>query len=648
MKYLKRKSILLSLLLLLVLAVSGIVLMTNMFDTPLLFSEKGAAWIYIDRPFVMEAQREGERISYRTSFSVEQPTLSATLTIRAFGVPDVYIDGRRILPSSSIPARWKNTRTFDLSGVITPGRHELYIRVFNKNGPAVLLAASAPLNLFTGPRWEASYDELLWTKAVPVDKKKDPELAGYFDSTGKAFLSLLPFYALLFLAVFFLSRSAPSPGYWRQKIGSTIITPSGVRWMLLVFWTILAINNILKLPLSVGMDIQEHYEYIEYVANTGRIPLAPQGWQMFQSPLYYILSAFLWQFSPLTRWFEMNTSMQLLRIIPLLCGLAQVELAYRAARAVFPLRRDLQIWTTIIGGLLPMNLYISQVVSNEPLLGLFSAGAVVIGFHLLAYEREAIPARYFIFLGAALGLALLTKATAVLLVPPAVMLIVYVLYKRRQPFRDIISRVLLVGGIVFVIAGWYYVRNWIELGRPFVGGWESTAWWQDPGYRTVSDFFTFGRSLYAPIYSAVQGFWDSLYATLWLDGGLSGIGEYRYRPPWNYQFMLSGALLALLPTAGLLMGSLTAIRRSSDQDLRAQVFSVLCMAIYGAALLYLYLTVPIWSTAKATYTLGLAPCYAIVCVTGLDVLSKNALLRSIINAGLACWAVAAYCSYFIL
>jgi 4-amino-4-deoxy-L-arabinose transferase-like glycosyltransferase len=344
----------------------------------------------------------------------------------------------------------------------------------------------------------------------------------------------------------------------------------------------------------------------------------------------------------------MTVAMQLLRIIPLLCGIAQVELAYRSARVVFPLRRDLQIWTTIIGGLLPMNLYVSQVVSNEPLLGLFSAGVVVIGFHLLASEREVIPTRYFAFLGMVLGLALLTKATAVLLVPLAVLLIVSVQYRRRQPLRTIISRLLLVGGIIFIISGWYYLRNWIELGKPFVGGWESTAWWQDPGYRTVPDFFTFGRSLYAPVYSAVQGFWDSLYSTLWLDGGLSGIREYQYRPPWNYQFMLSGALLALVPTTGLLVGALTTIRRSSDQGLRPQFFSVLCMAVYGAALLYLYLTVPIWSTAKATYTLGLAPCYAVVCVMGLDVLSKNDLLRSMTNACLACWAVAAYCSYFVL
>lgn len=648
MIFLKKKSILVGLSLLLVLVVSGAFLIANALDTPLLFSEKGATWIYINSPFVMEAQREGERISYRKSFSIEQPPLPATLTIRVLGEPDVYIDGKRLLPLTSIPARWKKTQIFDLSGILAPGRHELFIRVLNKNGPAVLLAVSSDLKLFSGPGWEASYDELLWTEAVPADTKKNPELAEHFDSSGKAFLSLLPLYVPLFLAVFFLSLGASSPGHWWAGISKYIATPSRIRWLLLAFWAILAINNILKLPISVGMDIQEHYEYIEYVANTGRIPLAPQGWQMFQSPLYYMLSAWLWQFFPLTRWFDMTAALQFLRIIPLLCGILQVELAYRAARSVFPLRQDLQIWTTIIGGLLPMNLYISQVAGNEPLLGLFSASAVVIGFLLLTSQQEVIPQRYFLLLGSVLGLAFLTKATAVLLIPPALLLVIYVLRTRRESVRYIILKVLLVSGIVFIIAGWYYLRNWIELGRPFIGGWESTAWWQDPGYRMVSDFFTFGRSLSAPIYSSVQGFWDSLYSTLWLDGGLSGIGVYKYRPPWNYHFMLSGTLLALVPTAGLLMGILTTLRRPFDQAHRAQFFSVFCIGIYGAALLYLYLTVPIWSTAKATYTLGLTPCYAILCVIGLDFLSRDTLLRAMINACLACWAVAAYCSYFVL
>jgi hypothetical protein len=71
------------------------------------------------------------------------------------------------------------------------------------------------------------------------------------------------------------------------------------------------------------------------------------------------------------------------------------------------------------------------------------------------------------------------------------------------------------------------------------------------------------------------------------------------------------------------------------------------LGIYLAALLYMYVTVPVWSTAKATYTLGLIPCYAVVCVSGLELLSRNNLLRAAVNGCLACWAVSSYCSYFI-
>jgi hypothetical protein len=625
----------------------GLLFIVKGFDTPLLFSEKGASWIYIDRPFIMEAQREGESVAYRKHFNVESASAAATLTIRTLGSSEVYIDGKRIPPVKSVIGRWKSTQKIGLSGILTAGTHEIHIRVFNKNGPAVLLAYSKPLRIFTGQGWEASYDELLWTKAVPAGKKKNPELAEYFDGSGRAFISLLPLYTPVFLAVFFLTRSTPYSKGWMKEISTFIGTPSRIRWILLALWIIIAVNNIFKVPLEIGMDAQQHYEYIEYVANTGRIPLAPEGWQMFQSPLYYTLSALVWEF-PLSRWFHITTAMMLLRIIPLFCGLLQVELAYRAARLVFPQKPDLQVWGTVIGGFLPMNLYISQIVGNEPLAGLFSAAAVVVGFYLVTSERQIVLDRYFIVLATMLGLALLTKVTAVLLVPLAIVLVIYVLKRRRQTSGHIILRVLLVSGIIFAISGWYYARNWIELGRPFVGGWESNVWWQDPGYRTSSDFLSFGRSLSSPIYSAVQGFWDSLYSTLWLDGGLSGMGVYKYRPPWNYNFILSGSLLSLLPAAGILIGILVAILRYKDRSYRAQLFSVLCVGIYLAALLYMYVTVPVWSTAKATYALGIIPCFAVLCVTGLDFLSRNNLLRAVINGCLACWAVSAYCSYFVL
>jgi hypothetical protein len=270
------------------------------------------------------------------------------------------------------------------------------------------------------------------------------------------------------------------------------------------------------------------------------------------------------------------------------------------------------------------------------------------GFVILTSKRETLPEWYFAFMGLVLGLSLLTKVTAALLILPSAILLMYALRDRGQSPGYISVRVLEVIGIVIAVSGWYYLRNWIELGRPFVGGWESTVWWQDPGYRTLSDFLSFGKSLIAPIYSAVQGFWDSVYSTLWLDGGLSGTGVYKFRPPWHYNFMLSGALLSLVPTAGIILGILATLSRPFQRAYRAQLISVICIGIYFAALLYLYLTVPVYSTAKATYTLGLIPCYAVLSVTGLALVSRTRLARAALNGCLACWAVAAYCSYFVV
>jgi hypothetical protein len=91
------------------------------------------------------------------------------------------------------------------------------------------------------------------------------------------------------------------------------LSPSAVRWLLLGFWAALGINNIMKIDLNLGYDSKDHYEYIFYVSKTWSIPLATQGWQMFQSPLYYAISAICNDFFSL--FFNVETSSHLIRII---------------------------------------------------------------------------------------------------------------------------------------------------------------------------------------------------------------------------------------------------------------------------------------------------------------------------------------------
>ena len=200
------------------------------------------------------------------------------------------------------------------------------------------------------------------------------------------------------------------------------------------------------------------------------------------------------------------------------------------------------------------------------------------------------------------------------------------------------------------MSGADYVRNWIELGTPFVGGWDPSrgfAWWQEPGLRMPRDFAVFGEALVRPIYAATTGFWDGLYSTLWLDGFLSGMTRLEAAPPWNYDLVLATAPLALPLTLACVAGAAGALRR--DAPWRApRLFAGACLALYLAAMLHLFATLPVYSTVKASYTLGLLPCYGVLAAAGAAPLLRKRASRAVVAGGAAAWAVAAYGGYFAL
>ena len=68
--------------------------------------------------------------------------------------------------------------------------------------------------------------------------------------------------------------------------------------------------------------------------------------------------------------------------------------------------------------------------------------------------------------------------------------------------------------------------------------------------------------------------------------------------------------------------------------------------LYVAALVWLSLEVPTYSTLKASYTLGLLPCYGVLAAAGLGALPHRAWLRVPVTALLTAWAVFAYLAYF--
>ena len=644
---------------LVILAIPGVIVLLAgclfflvVFDpgVPILLSEGRAVWIKPARRVHLEPfSSPQQELFFRTIFENEKPLGRARLTVRALRDSEVTFDGRVILPYSGNFQDWKRPRSVDLAESLSPGQHEIRIKVVNKRGPAIVLAYCSQLGLRTGAGWSVSADGKNWGPVRSVTETDRSPLAEKFGTTFQAFSRLVPFQVLLFTFVLLLFLGLGIRPLYGARFRKAMFTASAFRWLLIAAWVILAANNITRIALYQGFDVVPHYDYISFVAETWHTPLPSDGWQMFQSPFYYFLSAVL--FKLLSPFCSLKTAALALRIIPLLCGILEVEICYRALRYVYAQRSDLQILGTLIGGLMPMNLYISQCVGNEPLAGVLTSLTLLICFHLITRDRIAVPGRYPVILGILSGFAILTKMSAGLLLLPLLMLLIYVGQRQGWRLRQTGSALLVFAGSIGLIAGWYHIRNWIVVGRPFVGGWDpirGIAWWQEPGYRTPAHFAAFGESLVHPIYSALSGFWDSIYSTLWADGLLSSKIVYEYRPPWNYGFMFCAVLFALLPALAILLGLLGTVLKPGQSLRDGRLFAGCCILVYFSAMIYLFATVPIYSTAKATYTLGLLPCYAIMAAGGLNWLMRGLLPGALVKTLIVCWAVNSYLAFFVV
>jgi hypothetical protein len=207
---------------------------------------------------------------------------------------------------------------------------------------------------------------------------------------------------------------------------------------------------------------------------------------------------------------------------------------------------------------------------------------------------------------------------------------------------------MIVFAVPVMIAGWYYLRNYIKLGNAFIGLFDPLQmmqWWQDPSYRTFSHLFSFGQALSRPVYAGVTSFWDMFYSTLWLDGINSGLADVIL---WNTNFMIAGALLALLPCFFIITGIVSALLNKDIKYRNVVIFSVGLLSLFLAALIDMYIVCPVYSRTKASYTLGLLPCWAILIAAGAEPFLRKRIIRSVALALLACWAFAAYAAYFVV
>jgi tetratricopeptide (TPR) repeat protein len=624
-------------------------------------AHEGRSWWVAPRSATAEMHFEGEvgRV-FRAQVEWDEIRLPVEVRVAVLRSGEVRVNGARVEGLRLDGRHWKRPRSADLGPYLSRGTNEITICVTNPAGPAAVWAV-----LRAGR--ERQELRLAW-EVVGADGRTVPaRLAeARMESGPEGYLR--PFVTL--------PEAAPSPGW---LLGLLLVVVGGCVWVgrsvyqsdflwlkplrgpagnvclvaaVGVAWVLLFVHNLPQLPRVYGFDAEGHEAYIRLVQEERRLPLADEGWQMYQPPLYYLLGAVVLELAGLT--VAEDLASVLLRALNGLVGFGHACLVFWVLRELFP-----EVgWPGRVGFLLasalPAHLVVTQYVTNEPLAAFW----VSLGLALtLRARRCGDHPGWAAAGGAALGLAMLTKFSTL----PAVALVLALWWSGLgRPAKEPAA----AGGgagrwagclgwalaVFLVVCGWHYGRVWLHFGRPLVGNWDlpGQTWWQDPGYRVAAHYARFGEALVRPWFSGLESFWDGLYATLWGDGLASSASWLVFRPPWNESWAAVAWWLGLVWTLVILVGMVSGFGSVVRGRPGWEWFGPSLVGVYLWALLYMSARVPSYAQVKAFYALPALSGLAVLVVQGWRWLAGSSGVRHGLLTGLlVTWWVVSFGSFWI-
>jgi hypothetical protein len=282
-------------------------------------------------------------------------------------------------------------------------------------------------------------------------------------------------------------------------------------------------------------------------------------------------------------------AVHLAREFSVILGMLTVLFAYLAGLEILPGRRDLALAAAAVVAFTPMFLFISGSVNNDNLLVTCSTAAfwlLLRQVNRMAADPPALDRRQpaglvgmaklgqssggrraagapkpsgapslgpWLLIGAVIGLAALSKVSGLTLLPLAALVLAWVAW-RRCDWRIFFVGGTCVVGAAAVVAGWWYVRNFLLYHDPL-------------GFNVFVSIV--GPRSPVPTLRQLLGEWQGFVMAYW--GFYGGVNVPA--PEWFYRVLNS---LALVGAAGLLVGLARRIwqQRRVDVDRSFRLFLV--------------------------------------------------------------------------
>ncbi|MFO0949043.1 MAG: tetratricopeptide repeat protein [Planctomycetota bacterium] len=676
-------------------------------DISYLPTDRRAEWIlYPHHRSPVAHTRFPMKTEFRKTFTVGKQLPSAMLHFRAMREAKILVNGK---PLEVIAAgNWKRIQNREITPLLHAGENEISATVTNGDGPPALwLYVDAPdWTLASDASWQTSLVGATWLPARTANevitqadlffhpaakpgsaaaslRRESEKIRPGFETTiqavkSRAFL-LLVFLVMgtcLWLGGEYLTRrdiysrraarNAPKPRKGSAGLEKAIATNAevakeemncpdiGNRGWLILFsitalgWVVLTAHNATVLPGPLGFDYPGHIEYLDYLLKENWLPLPTDGWQMYQPPVYYLLTAI-----PL-KIFRLEPSrppgLHWIRAVQIFIAVTQLAIVLFSLRLLFPGNSRRQWGGFLIAAFFPALVYLSQYVTNELLTSTLASAAVLNA--LWIFRRPDPPTRAYVLLGIWLGLGLLAKVTALIVAIVTLTILAGRLVVDRNGSPKAWAGTLGVTLLsMLLVCGWHYGRIKYHYGDWVVGNWDPRtgfSWWQDPGFRASSYYLRFGKSLVQPIYIGMDSFWDTIYITLWGDGMCASGAEPRYRTPWNYDLMTAGFLLALVPTTLILVGTVAATWEFIQRPTSSGFLIVGLLFSCGMSLVFATLRLPFYGQAKAFYVLAALLPLCLAGGWGFDMLARQSRwLQRILGSLLVAWNLNNFAIYWV-
>ena len=548
-------------------------------------------------------------VTFTRAIQATQPLSGRALEIRVLGSYEVALDGEPLATSPADQGTvWRRVRRVELPE-LADGAHELRVVATRINGPPALWARLAGED--SNAPWTYSVNGSSPAQARPAE---DPWIGAAYDTDdverdavwGKPWLTLglgAASLVILALASRAAARSRPLP-------------PTAPLWTLaalaIVWIALLAVAMVRLTPLA-GYDVDGHLAYVEWIRTRGTLPYPTDGWQMYQAPLYYLLGAgWLGLFGEEA---GTATGVRLLRALNVAWAVGFLVAGAFAIRRLVGVRAGASTIGLVFLAATPMAFYLYCYPTNENLCTLMASALFLALARLKGHRIDSLGGA--VGLGAVLGLALLSKATAILLLVPVVL--VYLLRAAAQlrarhaaAARRAVGRLGVVLLTAAAVSGWHFIRIYLRYGKPIVGNWDSESgrlWWQMPGFRTwwsyVPDVHAFSRPFFAGLESVPSGL-----LTTWAGETLAaGFSNVDNRAPWNYELSAVSMALCVLLAGLTAVGIVSRVRWRRLTMPRLDLCLLAMTIVTGTLVVWMTLTVPAYAQAKAFYGLvALVPC----------------------------------------